>query len=181
MRRYPCRNSMSPSLEPYLELWLSHTRCLRVWNSVKQLAAIWGLYAATFVLDATASLACLFAATASPVAFGGLALLGPCPVVPVAVVISMFRWALRCCQLRCWLRLRSCAWGSARRPLVCRKILRVQSLLTLMRLLCLLRPHLWFLTMLRLLGLLPWYLVFLQLPSLCFQLSLLFESKPAFR
>ena len=29
-RRYPCRNSMSPSLEPSLELWLSHTRCLWV-------------------------------------------------------------------------------------------------------------------------------------------------------
>ena len=33
--------------------------------------------------------------------------------------------------------------------------------------------------MLRLLGLLPWYLGFLQLPSLRFQFSLLFESKPA--
>ena len=51
------------------------------WNSVKQLAAILGLYAATFVvLDATASPACLFAATALPVAFGGVALYGPCPV-----------------------------------------------------------------------------------------------------
>ena len=29
-RRYPCRNSMSPSPEPSLELWLSHTRCLWV-------------------------------------------------------------------------------------------------------------------------------------------------------
>ena len=35
------------------------------WNSVKQLAAIVGLYAATFfLLDATASPACLIAATA---------------------------------------------------------------------------------------------------------------------
>ena len=33
-----------------------------------------------FVLDATASPACLFAATALPVAFGGFALHGPCPV-----------------------------------------------------------------------------------------------------
>ena len=32
------------------------------------------------MLDATASPACLFVATALPVAFGGLALLGPCPV-----------------------------------------------------------------------------------------------------
>ena len=74
------------------------------WNSVKQLAAILGLYAATlFVLDATAS----------PVAFGGGALHGPC------------RWVLRRCQLRCWLRLCPCSQGSARRPLVWRKILRV--------------------------------------------------------
>ena len=37
------------------------------WNSVKQLAAILGLYAATFfLLDATASPACLVAATAWP-------------------------------------------------------------------------------------------------------------------
>ena len=51
------------------------------WNSVNQLAAIWGLYAATFfVLDATASPACLVAATALQVAFGGLALHGPSPV-----------------------------------------------------------------------------------------------------
>ena len=51
------------------------------WNSVKQLAATLGLYAATFfLLDATASSACLVAATALPVAFGGLALYGPCPV-----------------------------------------------------------------------------------------------------
>ena len=51
------------------------------WNSAKQLAAILGLYAATlFVLDATASPACLFAATALPVAFGGVALYGTCPV-----------------------------------------------------------------------------------------------------
>ena len=48
------------------------------WNSVKQLAAILGLHAATFfLLDATAWPACLFAATALPVAFGGLALYGP--------------------------------------------------------------------------------------------------------
>ena len=51
------------------------------WNSVKQLAAILGLYAATFFLfDATASPACLVAATALPVAFGGFALHGPSPV-----------------------------------------------------------------------------------------------------
>ena len=51
------------------------------WNSVKQLAAIWGLYAATFFLfDATTSPACLVAATAMPVAFGGFALHGPSPV-----------------------------------------------------------------------------------------------------
>ena len=51
------------------------------WNPVKQLAAILGLYAATFFLrDATASPACLVAATALPVAFGGVALHGPCPV-----------------------------------------------------------------------------------------------------
>ena len=48
-----------------------------------------------------------------------------------------------------------------------------------MRLLRLLRPYLWFLIVLRLLGLLPWYLGFLHLPSLRFQLSLLFESEPA--
>ena len=30
LRRYPCRNSMSPSLEPSLELWLNHTRYLWV-------------------------------------------------------------------------------------------------------------------------------------------------------
>ena len=73
LRRYPCRNSMSPSLEPSSELWLNH--------SVKQLAAILGLYAATFFLfDATASPACLVAATALPVAFGGVALHGCCPV-----------------------------------------------------------------------------------------------------
>ena len=48
---------------------------------MKQLAAILGLHAATFfLLDATASLACLVAATALPVAFGGVALHGPCPV-----------------------------------------------------------------------------------------------------
>ena len=48
------------------------------WNSVKQLAAILGLYAATFfLLDATASPACLVAATALPVAFGGVAHHGP--------------------------------------------------------------------------------------------------------
>ena len=48
---------------------------------MKQLAAILGLYAKTFfVLDATASLACLFAASALPVAFGRFALYGPCPV-----------------------------------------------------------------------------------------------------
>ena len=48
---------------------------------MKQLAAILGLYDATFfVLHATASPACLFAATALPVAFGGVALYGPCPV-----------------------------------------------------------------------------------------------------
>ena len=57
------------------------------WNSEKQFAPIWGLYAAIFVLDATASLACLFAATALPVAS---------PWVPVAVVFSMFRWVQRC-------------------------------------------------------------------------------------
>ena len=51
------------------------------WNSVKQLAAILGLYAATFfLLDANASLACLIAATALPVASGGFALHGPSPV-----------------------------------------------------------------------------------------------------
>ena len=51
------------------------------WNFVKQLAAILGLYAATFfLLDANASLACLVAATAFPVAFGGFALHGPSPV-----------------------------------------------------------------------------------------------------
>ena len=51
------------------------------WNSVKQHAAIWGLYAETFFLfDATASPACLVAATALPVAFGGFALHGPSPV-----------------------------------------------------------------------------------------------------
>ena len=51
------------------------------WNSVKLLAAILGLYAATFfLLDSTASPACLVAATALPVAFGGVALHGPCPV-----------------------------------------------------------------------------------------------------
>ena len=51
------------------------------WNSVKQLTASLGLFAATFfVLDATASPACLFAATALPVAFAGVALHGPCPV-----------------------------------------------------------------------------------------------------
>ena len=44
-----------------------------------------------------------------------------------------------------------------------------------MRLLRLLRPYLWFLTMLRLLGLLPWYLGFLQLPSL--PLSVLFALR----
>ena len=44
---------------------------------MKQLAAILGLYAATsFLLDATASPACLVAATALPVAFGGFALHG---------------------------------------------------------------------------------------------------------
>ena len=48
---------------------------------MKQLAAILGLYSATFfLLDATASSACLVAATDLPVAFGGLALCGPCPV-----------------------------------------------------------------------------------------------------
>ena len=42
------------------------------WNSVKQVVAFLGLYAATFlVLDATASPACLFAASALPVAVGG--------------------------------------------------------------------------------------------------------------
>ena len=51
------------------------------WNSVKQLAAILGLCAATFfLLDATASPACLVAATALPVAFGGFAFHGHCPV-----------------------------------------------------------------------------------------------------
>ena len=30
LTRYPCRNSMSPILEPSLELWLNHTRCLWV-------------------------------------------------------------------------------------------------------------------------------------------------------
>ena len=79
------------------------------WNPVKQLAAIWGLYDATFfLLDAAASPACL--------ALVALPFMGLAPWVPVAVVFSMFRWALRCCQLRCWLRLRSCARGSARRP-----------------------------------------------------------------
>ena len=43
LRRYLCRNSMSPSLEASLELWLNHTRCLRVGNFVKQLASIFGL------------------------------------------------------------------------------------------------------------------------------------------
>ena len=48
---------------------------------MKQLAAICGLFAAIFfVLDATASPACLFAATALPVASGGFALHGPGPV-----------------------------------------------------------------------------------------------------
>ena len=70
---------MSPSLEPSLEFGLA--RCLRIGTPVKQLAAILGLYAATFfLLDATAALACLVAATALPVAFGGVALHGPCPV-----------------------------------------------------------------------------------------------------
>ena len=51
------------------------------WNSVKQLATILGLCAATFfLLDATASPACLVAATALPVAFGGFALHGHSPV-----------------------------------------------------------------------------------------------------
>ena len=51
------------------------------WDSVKQLAAILGLFAAMFFLiDATASLACLVAAPALPVAFGGFALHGPSPV-----------------------------------------------------------------------------------------------------
>ena len=50
-------------------------------NSVKQIAAILGLYAATFyMLDASALPACLVAATALPVAFGGFALHGPSPV-----------------------------------------------------------------------------------------------------
>ena len=52
------------------------------WNSVKQLAATWGLYAATFVLDATASPACLFAATALLVALVALPFLGLAPWVP---------------------------------------------------------------------------------------------------
>ena len=83
------------------------------WNSVKQLAAILGLYAATFVLDATASPACLFAATALPVALVTLPFLGLASWVPVAVVFSMFRWVQRCCQLRCWLRSCSCTRGFA--------------------------------------------------------------------
>ena len=80
------------------------------WNSVKQLAAILGLYVATFfLLDATASPACLVAATRLARCLWWL-----CPSwASAAVVFNTFRWALRCCQLRCWLRLRSCAWGSA--------------------------------------------------------------------
>ena len=47
---------------------------------MKQLAAILGLYAAAFfLLDATASPACFVAATALPVAFGGVAFHGLCP------------------------------------------------------------------------------------------------------
>ena len=50
------------------------------WNSVKQLAAIWGLCAATFfVLDATASLACL-PRPPCPLPLVAFALYGPCPV-----------------------------------------------------------------------------------------------------
>ena len=91
------------------------------WNSVKQLAPTLGLNATTFfLLDATASPACLIAATVLPVAFGGLA-----PWVPVAVVFSMFRWVLRCCQLRCWRRLCSCTPGFAQLPLAWRKLWRV--------------------------------------------------------
>ena len=50
------------------------------WNSMKQLAAILGLCAAIFfLLEATASSACLFATIALPVAFGGFALHRLCP------------------------------------------------------------------------------------------------------
>ena len=61
------------------------------WNVLKQLAVIGGLHAATlFVLDATASLACLFAASALPVAVGGfLPLMGLIPWVPETVVFCL--------------------------------------------------------------------------------------------
>ena len=114
-----------------------------VWNSVKQLAAILGLFAATFfLLDTTASLACLIAATALPVAFGGLALHGPCPV---GFSGSCFQYVpMGAAMLPAAMRLCSCTRGFVQRPLAWRKIWRVQSLLPSMRLLRLLRPYLWF-------------------------------------
>ena len=148
------------------------------WNSVTQLAAILGLYAATFfLLDATASPACLFAATALPVAFGGLALYGPCPVgssgscfqyVPMGAAMlaaiaflfmgfrsmttgleKYFGWFSVCC-LRC-----DCS-------ACCDFTFGFDNAATA-------GPS----------ALVPCF--FLQLPSLRFQLSLLYESEPAFQ
>ena len=109
------------------------------WNFVKQLAATVGLYAATLFCWTRPPrlLACL------PLPLVALPSVGLALWVPVAFVFSMFRWVLRCCQPRCWLRLR-CSWGWARWLLDWRLILRVWSFLRSMRLLGLLRRYLWF-------------------------------------
>ena len=153
-----------------------------VWNSVKQLAAILGLHAATFfVLDATASPACLFAATALPVAYGGYVLYGPCPVGSsgscfqyVLMGAAMLSAAMLAAIAFLFMEfgstttglekdfegLESAAFDATAPPAATLPLV---------------------LTMLRLLGLLPWYLWFLQLPSLRFQFSLLSESVSAFQ
>ena len=96
------------------------------WNFVKQLAAILGLYAASFVLlDATASPACLFAASVLSIAFGGFAFCGPCPV---GSSDSCFKHVPMGAAMLRWLRLQLvCSWGPARWQLVARLVSRMRS------------------------------------------------------
>ena len=86
------------------------------WNFLKQLTTTLGVYAACFALvDATASLACLFAATALTVALGGFALYGPGPMGSGG---SCFQYVPMCAAMLSGATLAAIViglfWGTAR-------------------------------------------------------------------
>ena len=149
---------------------------------MKQLAAILGLYSATFfLLDATASSACLVAATDLPVAFGGLALCGPCPVgssgscfqyVPMGA--AMLSAAMLAAFMFLHMGFHSMTTG-LEKDLKGLEPAALDAIASLAATLPLVFDYA------AIAGLLPWYLGFLHLPSLRFQFSLLFESESAFQ